>query len=185
MRSLTILSLFSVFVLISGCTTIPTVAENPLVVPAGDFEYVWQQTVEVLDEYFDIASENRIDGRIETYPLVSATLLEPWRRDAVDHRDRLENTLQTYRRRAFVRLTQTEGGYAIQVEVHRELEDLPHPAYANTGDAVFRTEMALHREQQVVGPIPVTQGWIPEGRDWKLESRILDDLAARFSLKCR
>jgi hypothetical protein len=155
------------------------------VIPVGDFEYVWQQTVEVLDEYFEIASENRIDGRIETYPQVSATLLEPWRRDAVDGRDRLENTLQTYRRRAFVHLTPAGGGYAVQVEVHRELEDLPHPAYANTGDAVFRTEMALHREQQVIGPIPVTRGWIPEGRDWKLEAQILNQLASRFGLHCR
>src|SRR5262245_36402113 len=107
----------------AGCMSMPTVVENPLVVPVSDFEYVWQQTVEVLDEYFDIASENRIDGRIETYAQVSATLLEPWRRDAVDGRDRLENTLQTYRRRAFVHLTQAADGYAIQVEVHRELED--------------------------------------------------------------
>jgi hypothetical protein len=171
--------------LLVGCTSVPTVVENPLVVPAGDFEYVWQQTVEVLDEYFEISSENRIDGRIETYPQVSATLLEPWRRDAVDGRDRLENTLQTYRRRAFVHLAQEGGGYAVQVEVHRELEDLPHPAYANTGDAMFRTEMALHREQQVIGPIPLTRGWIPEGRDWKLETQILNDLSRRFGLNCR
>lgn len=170
---------------VAGCTSIPRVVENPLVIPVGDFEYVWQQAVEVLDEYFDISSENRLDGRIETYPLVSATLLEPWRQDAVDSRDRFENTLQTYRRRAFVHLTQANGGYAIQVEVHRELEDLPHPAYANTGDAIFRTEMALHREHQVIGPIPVTRGWIPEGRDWKLETRILDDLSERFGLNCR
>lgn len=168
-----------------GCTSMPTVVENPLVVQVSDFEFVWQQTIEVLDEYFDIASENRIDGRIESYPQVSATLLEPWRKDVVDSRDRLENTLQTYRRRAFVHLAQAANGYTIQVEVHRELEDLPHPAYANTGDATFRTEMALHREQQVVGPLPVTRGWIHEGRDWKLETQILDDLAARFGMKCR
>src|SRR5262245_58090164 len=183
-KSLLLLSCLCISPWCTGCTTLPTVVENPIVIPASDFEYVWQQTIEVIDEYFDVASENRIDGRIETYPQVSATLLEPWRRDAVDHRDRLENTLQTYRRRAFIHVTQSTGGYAIQVEVHRELEDLPHPAYANTGDAVFRTEMALHREQQVVGPIPITRGWIPEGRDWKLESRILDDLSSRFGLKC-
>ena len=168
-----------------GCTSVPTVVENPLVVQVSDFDFVWQQTIEVLDEYFDIASENRLDGRIETYPQVSATLLEPWRKDVVDSRDRLENTLQTYRRRAFVQLAQAAGGYTVQVEVHRELEDLPHPAYANTGDATFRTEMALHREQQVVGPLPVTRGWIHEGRDWKLETQILDALADRFGIRCR
>lgn len=185
MRYLSYVALPILFAGSIGCTSMPTVVENPLVVQVSDFEFVWQQTIEVLDEYFDIASENRIDGRIETYPQVSATLLEPWRNDAVDSRDRLENTLQTYRRRAFVHLVQVASGYTVQVEVHRELEDLPHPAYANTGDATFRTEMALHREQQVVGPLPVTRGWIHEGRDWKLETQILDDLAGRFGIRCR
>ncbi len=169
----------------ASCTSLPTVSENPLIVSLDDFEYVWRQTIEVIDEYFDIAGENRIDGKIETYPQISATFLEPWRNDVTDGRDRLENTLQTYRRRAFVTLTRVSGGFSIQVEVHRELEDLPHPVYANTGDAMFRTEMALHREQQVVGPLPVTRGWIHEGRDWKLESRILNDLNTRFGGQCR
>ena len=185
MRYISHIALPILFVGLIGCSSVPRVVENPLVVQASDFEFVWQQTIEVLDEYFDIASENRIDGRIETHPQVSATLLEPWRRDAVDSRDRLENTLQTYRRRAFVHLVPVASGYSVQVEVHRELEDLPHPAYANTGDAMFRTEMALHREQQVVGPIPVTRGWIHEGRDWKLETQILDALAERFGIRGR
>ena len=168
---------------ISGCSTVPTVVQNPIVLPSSDFEYVWQQTVEVIDEYFDIASENRIDGRIETYPQVAATLMEPWRHDSVDSRERLEATLQSIRRKAYIHLTPAQGGYAIQVEVHKELEDLPHPAYASTGDATFRTEVSVHREQQVVGPLPVSRGWIHAGRDWKLESRILDDLSCRFGLK--
>ena len=168
----------------AGCATMDRqVVENPLVIPFGDFEYVWQQTVEVVDEYFDISSDNRTDGRIETYPQVAATVLEPWRRDSVGCRDRFEATLQSLRRRAFVQLTPTKGGYTVQVEVHKELEDLPHPAFATTGDATFRVEQPLHREQQVVGPLPVARGWIHQGRDWKLESLIITDLAGRFGVQ--
>ncbi len=168
-----------------GCASMQVVpvSENPVVIPCSDFEFVWQQTVEVVDEYFDIASENRIDGRIETYPQVSATLLEPWRRDSVDRRERLEASCQTLRRRAFVHLSPVADGYAVQVEVYRELEDLPHPAYANTGDATFRTEQSLHREHDVIGPIPVARGWIPAGREWKLESKMLADLGCRFGIQ--
>ena len=167
----------------AGCAGVPTVSANPLVIPFDDFDYVWQQTVEVVDEYFEIVSENRVEGRIETHPLVAATLLEPWRNDSVDKDERLEATLQTIRRRAFVHLSPTADGYAVRIEVHKELEDLPHPTYATTGDAIFRTEFSLHREQQVVGPLPVARGWIHQGRDWKLESRILGDLACRFGVR--
>jgi hypothetical protein len=184
MRNRLTLALSFLLAVASGCAaTTPMLVDNPLIIPASDFEYVWQQTVEVVDEYFDIAQENRIDGRIETYPEVASTLLEPWRRDSVDNEERFEATLQTLRRKAYVHLTPVSGGYALQVEVHKELEDLPHPAHATTGDAMFRTDVSLHREQQVIGPLPVARGWIHVGRDWKLEARILQDMACRFGLQ--
>ena len=138
----------------AGCATIDRpIVENPLVIPFGDFEYVWQQTIEVVDEYFDISSENRTDGRIETYPQVAATLLSPWRGDSVGFKERFEATLQSERRRAIVQVTSAKGGYAIQIEVYKELEDLPHPAFATTGDATFRVEQPMRREQPVAGPL--------------------------------
>jgi len=170
-------------VLNAGCVTTAPVVENPIHVPFDDFEYVWQQTVEVVDEYFEIASENRVEGRIETYPLVGATLLEPWRDDSVETRDRLEATLQSIRRRAFVTVSPAEEGYAIQVEVHKELEDLPRPAHPQASDAIFRNEVTLARQHRVVGPVTTPRGWIHKGRDWNLESRILADLQARFGLR--
>jgi len=167
----------------SGCVSTAPVVENPIHVPFDDFDYVWQQTVEVVDEYFDIASENRVEGRIETYPLVGATLLEPWRGDSVEPRDRLEATLQSIRRRAFVTVTPAGDGYDIQVEVHKELEDLPRPAHPKAGDAIFRSGVTLARQHRIVGPVTAPQGWIHKGRDWNLESRILADLQARFGLR--
>jgi len=40
----------------------------------------------VLDEYFDIASENRLSGTIVTQPRIGSTLGEPWAGDSVDFR---------------------------------------------------------------------------------------------------
>ena len=166
-----------------GCMELPLVVQNPLILPGDDFEYAWQQTVEVVDEYFDISSENRADGRIETYPQSAATLLEPWRPDSVDRQERLEATLQSIRRRAYVQVKPSEGGYAVHVEVHKELEDLPHPVHATTGEALFHNQVTVDRERQVVGPFPATLGWIHIGRDWKLESQILFDLQCRFGIQ--
>jgi hypothetical protein len=168
---------------LAGCASVPVVVENPLFVPAADFENVWQQTIEVMDDYFDVASENRISRRIESYPQVAATLLEPWHRDSVDLHDRAEATLQSERRRAFATVRDVEGGFMVEIEVHKELEDLPFPVRSTSGEALFRNELPLHRETEIVGPLPVARGWIHQGRDWKLESRILDDLGRRFAVR--
>ena len=44
------------------------VIPNPLVVPSGDFENVWNKTVAVVDKYFDLESENRLSRTIRTQP---------------------------------------------------------------------------------------------------------------------
>jgi len=67
----------------SGCTTVSQwimprpPASNPLVVPSADFETVWKESVAVLDEYFELATENRLARTIITQPKIGATLLEP------------------------------------------------------------------------------------------------------------
>ena len=85
---------------LSGCamtslTGTRTISPNPLVVPSADFETVWKAAVEVVDDYFAIAQENRLAGKIVTDPKISATLLEPWDGDTVGFRNRLESSLQT------------------------------------------------------------------------------------------
>ena len=55
---------------------------NPLPVPSTDFDVIWNKSVEVVDKYFDIASENRLSREIITQPKPGATLIEPWNRDS-------------------------------------------------------------------------------------------------------
>ena len=106
-----------VAVTMAGCSTMTprVVTENPLVVPSNDFELVWNKTIAVVDEYFEIASENRRSRKIITQPMISATLLEPWQSDTVGFRNRLEASLQTVRRFAVVNLVPVPeiqgGGY--------------------------------------------------------------------------
>jgi hypothetical protein len=150
------------------------VAENPLVVPSADFETVWKKTVEVVDKYFDIASENRLSRTIVTQPKIGATMLEPWSPDAVSFGDRLESTLQTMRRFAIVKVEPAaSGGYLVKVEVHKELEDLVKPDRMAAGRAVFNNDFPVNRVREIVGPVPAPVGWIPRGRDPNLEQAIL------------
>ena len=172
---------------LGGCATMPevnlpfasrylqeTVSENPLLVPSGDFEMTWRATVRVLDEYFDLATEDRLAGTIVTQPAVGSTLFEPWNGDSVGFQERLESTLQTIRRFAQVSVKPAPGGgYAVKVEVYKELEDLVKPDRQSGGRAVFFNTFPINRTREVVGPVPIPLMWIPRGRDHKLEQVIL------------
>lgn len=161
--------------------------QNPMLVPLPDRDLLWEQVIDSLDDYFVIQREERVrqvgdvllEGRIETFPVGGATLLEPWRRDSTPGPERLQATLQSIRRRAVVRVTPTGGGYLIDLAVYKELEDLAGPQHATVGQARVRHETTLNRNEEEVGADLFTLGWISLGRDVSLEQRILHDIRDR------
>ena len=162
---------------------------NPLFVQTGDREMVYQQVVDTIDDYFKIQSERRMrlvgniitPGRIDTFPVIGTTLLEPWR-DAYDlGPETVHNTLQTVRRFAIVEMLPTEGGFLITVHVIKELEDLSQPQDSTIGSATLRHDGSLVRTKEQLAQGPVTLGWIPLGRDMTLEQKILLEIQSRLS----
>lgn len=181
-----------------GCVHSPRAAlapmqpvSNPLFVPGHEPEFLWNQLVDSLDDYFRIRSEERVriadgvvsEGRIDTYPTVGSTIFEPWRSDSTVGNERLLSTLQSIRRFAEVRVVPTEGGYLVHLTVAKELEDLLQPEHATVGQGVVRHNEAFVRndrgELENLGD--KTLGWLPMGRDTQLEQRILNDLQARLA----
>jgi len=182
----------------------PPAPKNSVVLPPLDAETVWLQLVDVVDDYFKIASEQRVvfsngvpaEGRIDTFPQTGSTLLEPWRGDSVGFRERLESTLQSIRRIGTVRLSPDPGGWRVEVVVQKELENMPRPMMATTGGASFRNDDSLYRYGtplptlgQQVGdqPRPVAAptpnlGWIPLGRDPLLEQRMLANVLTKLGI---
>jgi len=167
--------------------------ENPMFVPAIDREFLHNQTVDALDNYFRIEREERVrliggiltEGRIDTFPRVGSTLLEPWRGDSTPGYERLHATLQSIRRKATVRIIPTEGGYLLDVVVQKELEDLNKPENATAGGATQRHDGTIVRLTGPPGRAAITLGWIPLGRDVSLEQRILGDLQLRLEVDCQ
>ncbi|MFM7242957.1 MAG: hypothetical protein ACKO40_02110 [Planctomycetaceae bacterium] len=182
----------------------PPAPRNAVVLPPLDAELVWTKMVDVADDFFKVHSEQRVvfangvptEGRIETFPQTGATVLEPWRGDSVGWNERWESTLQSIRRIATMRLTPDAAGWRVEVEVDKELEYLPRPMRATTGGASFRNDDSLYRYGtplptlgQQVGdqPRPVASptpnlGWIPLGRDPKLEQKMLSRLLAKLGV---
>jgi hypothetical protein len=186
--------------LASGCghlhhalpTTIsPTavVLGNPIVVPAMDREYLWQQTVDTVDDYFKIAREERMrddggvvtDGRIHTFPETASSYLEPWRKDSTPGFERLHATLQSIRRYATVHIAPAENGYSIEIAVYKELEDVAQPEHATVGANTLRYDNSIIRNESNVIGGPLSLGWEPLGRDVLLEQRMLAELQGRLA----
>jgi hypothetical protein len=75
-----------------------------------------------------------------------------------------------------------EGGYLLEVVVHKELEDLDKPEHATAGGSTIRHDGTNIRQEGAPGRGSFTLGWIPLGRDVTLEQRMLADLHARLDL---
>jgi hypothetical protein len=167
--------------------------QNPVFVECADPDFVFNQTVDVVDDYFTIDREesvHRIDdviteGRIDTFYQGGATLLEPWRGDSANSYEKIESTLQSIRRRAMVRVIPADGGFLVDVAVFKELEDLPQPEYSTAGAATLRYDGSIDRFTQPVAGDAPPFGWIPQGRDLALEQRMLADLQDRVCSPAR
>lgn len=157
---------------------------NPVLVTSQDPDALWEKLVVIINDYFRITRESRprvvegiaTEGFLETAPEVSSTWLEPWRGDSVGLRQRTESTLQSIRRRAEVRVMPAERGYLVEVFVYKELEDLADNSLATLGDATFDSTGTLEGVEDPKADRPRTAGWIPLGRDPKLEQVILSRL---------
>jgi hypothetical protein len=189
MRSRFLLAGFAVIaaLAIPGCSSTRAtrvVGDNPIIIPSNDFEAVWNASVVVVDQYFDIATEDRIQRKIVTQPKSGATLVEPWEGDSVDLYERLECTLQTIRRFAIITVEPAPSGqgWAVKVEVQKQLEDLAQPDRQSMGRAVFNNVQPANRTREVVGPVQAPAYYISRGRDSKLEQVILAKIKASLFL---
>jgi hypothetical protein len=181
---------------LSGCATGPLLEnpvlvrpqvaaiENPVYVPFGPPSYgmVFEKVLDVVNDFFEAAVENRYDGVIKTFPKIAPGLEQPWKPGSPDFRQRLYATLQTVRHYAVVTIkVADDGGFFVDVKVYKELEDLGRPIRATAGSASFRSDNTVERQFEVVDPVITDASWVPIGRDLRLEQVILERIA-KFDL---
>jgi hypothetical protein len=164
---------------------------GPVLVTSMNPDFVWDQVADVVDDYFRIEHEERVrvvgdlltEGRLDTYPRTASTIFEPWNLDSVTPYERWEATLQSMQRQATVFVLPTEGGFMVDVQVYKFLEDVPRPASGAISLAnaqTLRNDDALIRLANPVGGKEPTTGWIRLGRDVALEQVILAQIQARI-----
>jgi hypothetical protein len=162
---------------------------NPVLLPVNDRDFLWNQLVDTIDDYFIIQREERnqvvgdtlTEGRITTRPQTGSTLLEPWRSDSTAGYERLLSTVQSIRRQATIRVIPQPTGYSVEIVVVKELEVLDRPEFATVGGATRRHDGSLVEGAQRNQRGPVTLGWTPIGRDTALEQELLGQLRDRLT----
>ncbi len=162
----------------------------PLMVNNMNSDFVWDEVVDVVDDYFRVRHEERVrlvgdlltEGHLSTYPRGASTIFEPWNRDSITPYERWQATLQSMRRQAEVIVLPVEGGFTVDVRVYKELEDVARPesgAVSLANSQTLRNDDALIRLTNPVGGQEPTRGWIGLGRDIALEQVILAGIQAR------
>jgi hypothetical protein len=165
-----------------GCAALsgPVAVSNPIMVRANNPDDAWEKTVDVVHDYlFEIERENKLGGMLETRYKTGANVLEPWHKDSVGLDNRMESTLQSIRRKAYVSVTPVDGGYLIGVEAHKELEDVAKAANLQ-GAATFLDDNVLQRDLSAVVGQATPSGWVSKGRDMALEQSMLKSLQQAF-----
>jgi hypothetical protein len=166
----------------------PALVSNPMFIPVQDPNLLWDQLIDVTDDYFEVDREDRVklvgdiltEGRIDTFPRGASTIFEPWNKDSVTPRDRWHATLQSLRRQGTIRVIPAEGGFLVDVVVNRELEDVDRPDAVFTGNESLRNDNSIRRFTNNAQGGGQSMGWIGQGRDLSLDQEILLQLQARF-----
>src|SRR5262245_36077960 len=182
---------WAVCLLAAGCATSPPLdnpvfvrgsdaVENPVLVSPGmptgaAYREVFEKTIDILADYFELLPPDPYDGRILTKPRIAPGYEQFWKPGNPDPRGRLLASFQTIRQTAVAEIRAGErGGYLVYVVVERELEDLARPTQARIGNAVFRDNPGVDRVLEVVsGETTADQTWFRVGRDYALEQQIL------------
>ncbi|RMF36803.1 MAG: hypothetical protein D6753_18775 [Planctomycetota bacterium] len=168
---------------------IPVPLPNPAQVGPVDPDFLWRMVVDTVDDYFRIQSEQPVrrdqsawlEGRLTTFPEVSGTSFEPWRRDTTPGFERLQSTIQSIRRTATIRVIPEQNGYSIEVRVVKEQEDVDQSQFATAGASAQRHDGTVVRSDPQVRSLPITLGWFEIGRDLQLEQRILEGIVGRVT----
>ncbi len=188
----------ALLVLLLGCIAaprppyqpVPVAYDNPVMIPIANYEVVWEGVRDVVADNFRIEHEDPLrpignsilSGRIDTFPMPGATLLEPWYNDSANEYERLECTLQSIRRHAVVKVIPAQnGGFWVNVAVYKELENVKRPEFATAGSATFRTDATLASRLTPQQTAAANQSWIPQGNDTAAEQRMIGQILDRFT----
>ncbi|MBI9018516.1 MAG: hypothetical protein JEZ07_14785 [Phycisphaerae bacterium] len=171
-----LLATLSVWVIIFtvGCSS-AKIPAKPIITNL-DTDTIWQICQSQLrDRGFDINITNKYDGYIETYPLISKQWFEFWRNDVVDVKSLSHSSLNSVRRIATLKISQTETQKQINCEVI--VQQLSYDAQRSSGQ--LRVAKLSNENEAEMQAKPIYQ-WYQTGTDLSLANAILKSIEKKL-----
>jgi hypothetical protein len=134
---------------------------------------LFEKVSDAVDDVFEITKSSRYDGEIEGAPRVAPGLGQPFKPGSPNLYERTLASFQSMRHRCFVLIKPEAEGYVVIVTVFKELEDVPIPLRNPGVSGAFRSDANVDRVYEVVDPSVESTAWIPKGRDYPLEQKLL------------
>ena len=165
-------------VLLTGCGS--TQARfRALETGRGELEPVWEATLSVLEEEFEVAQADRANRVITTRfkverPLGALEVIPA----TVARLDRFPDQVSIFRRRATARLVGRGGEYVVLLRVEKQREDTEAGTTA-VFDSYDPTDTSRLRTFSG-SPGGLTSVWTPAGGDDELRDRLLERIAQRL-----
>ena len=162
--------------------------KQPVVSASGqDFEKLWGSAERVSESLlFEIDRRDRRSGLMTTQPNISAQWFEPWRRELTTSDDLANSSVAAYRRIIYWQFEQQGSGYTVtpRVLIQRQtVAERPISAVLNRG--YFRRDN--NTKDSFYGTPETDQGiflpqnnWYPVGRDYGLESKLVELMRERL-----
>ena len=163
---------------LAGCVS-PQVRFRALETDSAELEPVWEATLSVLSEEFEIAQADRANRIITTRFKVDRRALGLETIPATVVRlDRFPEQLSTFRRRATARVVERGGKHVVLLRVEKQREDT-EAASAIAYDTYDPTDTS--RLRTFSGPSEqLTPVWTPVGSDDALRDRLLERIAQKL-----
>jgi len=155
---------------------------NPMLVEGPTYSMVWKNTVDTIEERFEIARRKDSEGVIETeYKMAYPPLWVPWASDALTSEYFFEETLHEVRRKVVARLKRlADRTTEVRITVRRERHNYEHPPTAyNEHYSLYDSTLTNRKETPLPGYV---SEWTYVGADVEMEQlllrRILEKLGA-------
>lgn len=181
------------FVILCGCVSSRLEVANPMTVSDVNYDKLWQTSLELLSEEYDIPYMNKEEGVIRAGFKEGGTLVNFWESDASSFKGVIRETFYLTRRLVALNLKKSDGGCSIEAQVMKQrnvsrnypyrdiVEVEPYTFDPREADYYpFDSVIFPNREDAYIAQSAV---WIPDGRDADYEKNLVRQILQRARKK--
>ena len=169
---------------VAGCVSPPAAPKELPRAASRDYDLVWDATINVLEEHFDLWVKNKEKGYIVSNYKRGEPLPDEYRRDAQTTYHAVEEFLHIVRRRLTARVLEDYPGvYGVHLEIIRERQGYVPPA--RDPSSSYSLYDARKSALDDVADQRPTVTWHRLGRDLHLEKELLERIQVHLNRHAR